>query len=167
MDIWAEILRVARRAPSPHNVQPWRVRPHPDGGADLHIEKRRTLPREDVTGSFIILTMGLFVEALSVLAANRSYELGYRLHQDLSAYTPDGIERAEGDLLPFARLSLRRRDDLPPSGFDDSLFLRRRTSRVTLRPEPVPGDDQGELRQEVRPRRALLRRQDTGGGRGH
>jgi hypothetical protein len=145
MSIWLEILRTAVHAPSPHNVQPWRVRLLPDGGADLFIEKRRTLPKEDVTGSFIILTMGLFIEALSVLAANRSQELTHQLHRELSAYTPDEIERAEGDLLPFARLSLTRRDGLPPSDFDDSLFLRRRTSRVSLLPRPVPAEDAGAL----------------------
>lgn len=138
MSTWEEILRTAVHAPSPHNVQPWRVRLLPGGEADLFIEKRRTLPKEDVTGSFIILTMGLFIEALSVLAANRSYELGYRLHRDPSAYTPEHIEREEGDLLPFARLSLTRREGPPRGGFDDSLFLKRRTSRVSLLPRPVP-----------------------------
>ena len=140
MDTWTEILQTAIHAPSPHNVQPWRVRLLADGEADLFIEKRRTLPKEDVTGSFIILTMGLFIEALAVLAANRSCELTYRLHQEPSAFTPEQIERAEGDLLTFARLRLRRVEGLRPSGFDDDLFLKRRTSRVTLRPDPVPGE---------------------------
>src|SRR5690242_3698257 len=106
MSIWLEILRTAVHAPSPHNVQPWRVRLLDDGAADLYIEKRRTLPKEDVTGSFIILTMGLFIEALAVSAANRSHELTHQLHRELSAFTPDQIERADGDLLPFARLTL-------------------------------------------------------------
>jgi hypothetical protein len=143
MDIWTEILQTARQAPSPHNVQPWRVRLLPDGEADLFIEKRRTLPREDVTGSFIILTMGLFIEALAVLAANRSYQLTYLLHREPSEYTPEHIARAEGDLLAFARLRLRWVAGLPPSGFDDALFLKRRTSRVTLSPDPVPAEAAG------------------------
>lgn len=138
MSIWLEILRTAVHAPSPHNVQPWRVRLLDDGAADLFIERRRTLPKEDVTGSFIILTMGLFIEALAVSAANRSHELTHQLQRELSAFTPDRIERADGDLLPFARLTLKRRDDLPPSGFEDSLLLKRRTSRVSLLPRPVP-----------------------------
>ncbi|MCA1615124.1 MAG: hypothetical protein LC800_13520 [Acidobacteria bacterium] len=140
MDTWIEILQTAVHAPSPHNVQPWRVRLLSDGEADLLMEKRRTLPKEDVTGSFIILTMGLFIEALAVLAANRSYELTYRLHHEPSAYTPEKIERAEGDLLTFARLRLRQVSGLRPSGFDDALFLKRRTSRVTLSPAPVPAE---------------------------
>lgn len=139
-DTWKEILRTALHAPSPHNVQPWRVRLLPGGEADLLMEKRRTLPKEDVTGSFIILTMGLFVEALSVLAANRSCELTYRLHREPSEFTPEHIERAEGDLLDFARLRLRPAADPRPSGYDDALFLKRRTSRVTLLPRPVPAE---------------------------
>lgn len=139
MDIWKEILKIAVLAPSPHNVQPWRIRILPDGDADLFIEKRRTLPKEDVTGSFIILTMGLFVEALAVLAANRSYGLSHRLHREPSMYTPEHIEAEEGDLIPFARLRLVR-GDRQGSGFDDALFTKRRTSRLTLKPHPVPAE---------------------------
>jgi nitroreductase len=71
MSIWKTLLETAIHTPSPHNVQPWRLRIVSDESADLLIEKRRTLPKEDLTGSFIILTMGLFIEALTILAANR------------------------------------------------------------------------------------------------
>ncbi len=75
MGVWEPLLQTAIHAPSPHNVQPWRVRILSDDSADLLIEKRRTLPKEDPTGSFIILTMGLFIEALRILAAYRSLQL--------------------------------------------------------------------------------------------
>ena len=58
MSVWETLLETAIHAPSPHNVQPWRVRILSEDRADLLIEKRRTLPKEDTTGSFIILTMG-------------------------------------------------------------------------------------------------------------
>jgi hypothetical protein len=178
MSIWKTLLEIAIHAPSPHNVQPWRVRILSDDRADLLIEKRRTLPKEDPTGSFIILTMGLFIEALRIVAANRSCELDYELYQAPSQFTPEHIARAEGELLPFARLSLTRRQEqeagageegtlrevtgesstptgLPGRGprppavpgkslleksYDDSLFLVRRTSRISLLPDPVPDD---------------------------
>jgi hypothetical protein len=38
-------------------------------------------PKKIQTGSFIILTMGLFIEALKILAANNSLELEYELFQ--------------------------------------------------------------------------------------
>src|ERR1041384_4096010 len=103
MDMWRTLLATAVHAPSPHNVQPWRIHVRSDTEADLLIEKRRTLPKEDVTGSFIILTMGLFIEALSLLAANRAHRLHYELYQAPSEYTPEAIERAATPLLPFAR----------------------------------------------------------------
>jgi hypothetical protein len=56
-DPWARLLDIGVLVPSPHNVQPWRLRRLDAARAELHIERRRTLPNEDVTGSFIILTM--------------------------------------------------------------------------------------------------------------
>lgn len=141
------LLETAIYAPSPHNVQPWRVRIHSDNQADLLIEKRRTLPKEDVTGSFIILTMGLFIEALSVLATNRSHKLSYRLFQPLSQYTPEAIEQAIDPLMPFARLDLES-DPSGSSTYPDSLFLQRRTSRISFSPEPI-SDESAEALSNV------------------
>jgi hypothetical protein len=165
MSVWKTLLKTAIHAPSPHNVQPWRVRILSDTGeaspvdaplsADLLIEKRRTLPKEDHTGSFIILTMGLFIEALAILAANRSLELHYELYQAPSQYTPEHIAKAAEELLPFAKLTLHRNlstDKIeggrmpadrmqdacaPPTQYDDSLFFTRRTSRISLLPTPL------------------------------
>ncbi len=123
--------------------------------ADLLIEKRRTLPKEDPTGSFIILTMGLFIEALTVLAANQALALEFELFQPPSQFTPEHIARVPDELLPFARLTLSRREhremttahrsasELSAKGnhYDEELFLTRRTSRISLLPKPVPPDD--------------------------
>jgi len=143
MGIWQKLLKTAIHAPSPHNVQPWRVRILSNNRAELLIEKRRTLPKEDHTGSFIILTMGLFIEALRVLAANGSLELHYELYQEPSQFTPEHIAEAEGELLPFASLLLSRNGGSAKepsmatttccdSKYDDLLFLTRRTSRISL-----------------------------------
>jgi hypothetical protein len=143
MSVWKTLLETAVHAPSPHNVQPWRVRIVSDERADLLIEKHRTLPKEDHTGSFIILTMGLFIEALSILAGNKSLKLSYELYQSPSEFTPEHIAKAENELLPFARLSLasseRTRD--ASARYDDSLFFTRRTSRISLLPQTVPDED--------------------------
>jgi hypothetical protein len=138
MNNWNSLLETAVRTPSPHNVQPWRLRPLSETEADLFIERRRTLPKEDTTGSFIVSTMGMFVEALKVLAANRSLGLAWELHHPPDWYAPE-ILRPTGDaLLPFARLRLAPLDaDEGADSYPDSLFLRRRTSRVSLLPRPV------------------------------
>ena len=149
MSIWRTLLETAIHAPSPHNVQPWRVRVRSELEADLLIEKRRTLPKEDVTGSFIILTMGLFIEALSILASNRSYRLRYELYQEPSQYTAEMIEKTEAELLPFARLSLEA-NSAKPSPYPDTLFLKRRTSRISLLPERVTDEAQHALSEMAR-----------------
>jgi hypothetical protein len=143
MSVWKTLLETAIHAPSPHNVQPWRVRIVSDERADLLIEKHRTLPKEDHTGSFIILTMGLFIEALSILAANKSLKLTYELYQSPSEFTPERIAKAESELLPFARLSLTSSERAHDASvqYDESLFFTRRTSRISLLPHPVPDQD--------------------------
>ena len=119
-------------------MQPWRVRILSDETAELLIEKRRTLPKEDTTGSFIILSMGLFIEALAIVAANSSLKLDFDLCQPASRFTPDHIARAEGELLPFARLQLREQP--ADSNFDNALFRKRRTSRISFTSQPVPNE---------------------------
>src|SRR3569832_692299 len=137
MSIWKTLLVSANYVPSPHNVQPWRLRVVSDESADLLIEKRRTLPKEDRTGSFIILTMGLFIEGLTILTANRSLELSYQLYSPLSQFTPQHIAEA-GELLPFARLTLGPGGEMHEC--DDSLFLTRRTSRTSYLSQPLPDE---------------------------
>jgi hypothetical protein len=157
MSVWKTLLETAIHAPSPHNVQPWRIRiisDAPDASsitsplqADLLIEKHRTLPKEDPTGSFIILTMGLFIEALSILAANRSLEMAYELYQPPSQFTPEHIAKAKEELLPFATLTLRQeRRGNGRACYEDALFLTRRTSRISLLPNPVPEEDARALK---------------------
>lgn len=136
MSIWKTLLETAIHTPSPHNVQPWRLHIVSDDSAELLIEKRRTLPKEDLTGSFIILTMGLFIEALTILAANRSLKLTYELYSPLSQYTPQHIAEAAVELLPFARLTLGPGEET--RDYDDSLFLTRRTSRTSYLAQPLP-----------------------------
>jgi len=142
--MWHDLLGTAIHAPSPHNVQPWRVRICSDSEADLFIEKRRTLPKEDVTGSFIILTMGLFIEALNFLARNRSCKLEFELYQEPSQFTAEIIGRSQAELLPFARLTLKASEE-GPSPYDDENFLTRRTSRISLLPRGVPDEAKSAL----------------------
>ncbi len=136
MSVWKTLLETAIHTPSPHNVQPWRLRILSDESADLLLERRRTLPKEDPTGSFIILTMGLFIEALTILAANRSLKLTYQLVSPLSQFTPEHIAKAAVELLPFAKLTLRASEET--CEYDDSLFITRRTSRTSYLSRSLP-----------------------------
>ncbi|HEV8431057.1 MAG TPA: hypothetical protein VGQ41_24350 [Pyrinomonadaceae bacterium] len=137
MSVWKKLLETAVYAPSPHNVQPWRLRILSDDTAELLIEKRRTLPKEDPTGSFIILSMGLFIEALTIVAGHSRLKLEFHFCQPASRFTPDEIAKTEGELLPFARLTLGGQIPQVQSEFDNALFHTRRTSRISYSSEPV------------------------------
>src|SRR5690349_13448155 len=93
MNDWRALLETAIQSPSPHNVQPWRVRIAGDHAAELWIEKRRTLPKEDVTGSFIILTMGMFLETLEIAAAHRGLAVDVTFVHPPDWYRADNLER--------------------------------------------------------------------------
>jgi hypothetical protein len=85
--------------------------------------------------------MGLFIEALTILAANNSLKLDFQLCQPASRFTPDEIAKTEGELLPFAKLRLSDIAGEPAdSKLDNSLFHKRRTSRIPFTSQPVPGE---------------------------
>jgi len=133
---WPALLETAVLAPSPHNVQPWRVRIEDEARAELLIEKGRTLPKEDVEGSFIVLTMGLLVEALRLAAAHRGLALDDETVADLDADSAANLQRRPAEFIPFARLTLRPDPAVRPE-VDLALFETRRTSRLSYGPEPV------------------------------
>src|SRR5437867_2008577 len=128
MSLWKALLETAVHAPSPHNVQPWRVRILSETEAELLIDSRRTLPKEDPTGSFIILTMGLFIEALRILAANQGVRLEHSMFHEPAWYAPAILSATKQTLFPFSRLQLIVDENLR-SEFAPSLFTKRRTSR--------------------------------------
>ena len=123
---WRDLVEVARWAPSPHNTQPWVVRPLDPERAELFLVRRRRLPDEDTTGCFVICAMGIFIEALRIAAANR----GMRLVAE-SQPTLDH----DRELIPFAQLSLA--PSAPRDEFTDASILERRTSRLPSLPEPL------------------------------
>jgi nitroreductase len=127
-DAWREILAVAISAPSPHNVQPWKIKIINQTEARVYIAKDRMLPREDTTGSFILSGMMMFVELMAIVAQNHGFQLAYSL-----------LERDEsGPLIPFADLRLTAGSE--PSDYPDELILKRRTSRLPYEHRAVPED---------------------------
>ncbi len=146
MEPWTSLLETAVHAPSPHNVQPWKICVVNDNQAELFIDSGRTLPKEDVTGSFIILTMGMFIEALSVVAASRGLQLEYELSHEPDWFAPAILNADKKSLLPFARLRLTAHDGVNTS-YDPNLFLRRRTSRISLLPTPIPDQSEWKLKE--------------------
>ncbi|HEY8225449.1 MAG TPA: hypothetical protein VIG25_09245 [Pyrinomonadaceae bacterium] len=145
MSVWPSLLESAIYSPSPHNVQPWRVRILNDTEADLFIDSARTLPKEDPTGSFIILTMGMFIEALRLLAAHRGLRLEHTEHHEPAWYAREIVTVSEQTFLPFARMRLVQ-DSSIRTPFNPDTFLKRRTSRISLKAEPIPKNVSEDLR---------------------
>jgi nitroreductase len=134
-----DALETAVQIPSPHNVQPWRIRLVSERKAERYIDGKRTLPKEDTTGSFILSTMVMFVEAIALLAVARGFSLEYELDHSAEWHAEAIIQEKQTDLLPFARLHLspcspRENQENP---YPESLFLKRRTSRISLLPTPI------------------------------
>ncbi|HZD87411.1 MAG TPA: hypothetical protein VE088_05345 [Gaiellaceae bacterium] len=134
--LWQELVDDARRAPSPHNTQAWLVEVEDDARASLRCRAERLLPVEDPDGRFLTAGMGIFVEALRVVAAAR----GLVLVDELAA--PSLTADATGDVL-VARLELGEAGETDPSGRD--LLLRRRTSRLPYDGRCAPEAALGEL----------------------
>ena len=126
--LWHKILETARYTPSPHNVQPWKIRIIDESKAELFIDQSRTLPEEDVTGCFILCAMGMFLEALRTVTLNEGKGFYYTL-----------IDSPNVSLKPFAHLFLKSEHPLVTS-YSNELFLKRQTSRLASRPQIIPVD---------------------------
>ncbi len=125
--IWREIVDVARWAPSPHNTQPWKLRPIDGERAELFMVSSRRLPDEDTTGCFLLCAMGIFIEAIRIVVANRGRGLV------VSRKEPLDISQ---ELIPFAELALVGASE--PDEFADSAILGRRTSRLARQSDSLP-----------------------------
>jgi hypothetical protein len=133
---WEALLDVARWAPSPHNIQPWRLRQRSDDEAELLCRPERLLPDTDPTGRFTMVGLGIFVETLAIAARAAGTELS--VEYDGTRLSPDTAEA-----IPFAQLRLvppAEREDLAPE-----LIRARRTSRLPYDGRPVPDGVLGEL----------------------
>lgn len=133
---WAELLDYARWAPSPHNIQPWKLRVVSDTEAELYYDPARLLPYTDPTSAFTIIGLGIFIESLRVAAAPLGLGLDVRpaeaLRLDYAATAPTW----------FARLRLRPGADPAP---DRELLKERRTARRAYDGRPVAAAVQQEM----------------------
>ncbi|MGH3664742.1 MAG: hypothetical protein ACRDU8_01395 [Egibacteraceae bacterium] len=143
--MWHDLAEYARRAPSPHNTQPARLRVVDDQRAEVLFLAARGLPVGDPEGRFTHLTFGIFVESLRIAAHARGHELevvyaGQPLYRDGQPAQP--VQKV-ADLRLHAR-------GAPVDDFDPELLLRRRTNRHPYDDRPVPDEVLAQLRAEAR-----------------
>lgn len=138
---WRDILEVAQRAPSPHNVQPWKVRITSEETCEVYIAVSRTLPKEDTTGSFIISGMVMYLETMRYAAQTYQHRLEYEVLLD----QPIG----DNGLQLFAKVAIKP-DALVVPVFDREVILRRRTSRLGYSLKPITKDSHALLQSVAR-----------------
>jgi len=131
---WNAVVSKAISSPSPHNVQPWKVQIVDEREAVLHLDLERTLPAEDVTGSFIISAMTIFLEAVEIAAQSLGFASTYQLLNDVESL-PD-VVRGRSGLLPFARIHLDPQSQATWSPLALAL-TNRVTSRLPYETSPV------------------------------
>lgn len=76
----SELLQLANLYPSPHNGQPIRIKRINDSSFDLYFEKSRGLQAADISFIFSFVSMGVFVEHLTLCAQALGHGFKYELN---------------------------------------------------------------------------------------
>ncbi|WP_336921237.1 hypothetical protein [Aquipuribacter sp. SD81] len=123
--LWRHLARVAARYPSPHNTQPMRLHVDSPERATLLFDRAAVLDAHPLGVLFGHVTVGVYLECLSVAA----HAVGHGLDVELEG-GPDATPVAAGEgLQPVARLRLVPLGSRVPD-LDPALLHRRRTSRL-------------------------------------
>ena len=117
------------------------------------MDLQRALPQEDVTGSFLISAMGLFLETLAIAAAHQHKKLSYVVSEDLPEI-PKRIRVAD-ELLPIAKMRLDDESNVK-SEFEIDLVIRRATARMAYEATPVPEESLRRLAEVAAARGAIF-----------
>jgi hypothetical protein len=134
-DVWERIADLARLAPTPHNTQPFRIRPRNDREADLLLESARLLPEEDHGNLYVLSAFGIFAVALERAALHLGRTLIVTPVQQLD---PGSLSLRSG-LLFLGQACITGECASEPQ---DIILESRRTSRlpyrdVALQPEAI------------------------------
>ncbi len=121
-DIRLDVLAYAILAPSPHNMQPWRIRLENNNAFSVFCDLERLLPHTDPPSRQITIGFGCFLELVRQAAAEKGYNA-------LIEPFPEGAPYPTLDERPIAHVSLVRDESVER----DPLFggvIDRRTNRL-------------------------------------
>ena len=125
---WIEILEIAKWCPTVHNLQPQKLRIISETEAHLYYDPKRLLPMGDPKSIFATVSMGIFIEHLSIAAGYFGYQVNLiEVFEDISVNQSD-------DTL-FAKLQLSERKI--KETIESSLITKRRTSRNNYDGMPI------------------------------
>ena len=120
--IWTELIDYARWCPSPHNVQPWKMKRVSNKEAHLYYDPLRIPAVVDDRSSFTTVGMGMFIECLDIAA--RSF--GYKV---IAEHTPEKqMDASAKKFKLFSKLYLIETNE--KVDFDRELIKQRKTSRL-------------------------------------
>jgi hypothetical protein len=129
--VWAAAAAYARWAPSPHNIQPWRLHLRSATECDVLCDPTRMLPVLDPTSAFTTIGMTMFVEYLGLAFA----PLGWQMH---ATYVDAPLDPHAAAPTLFAQLVITPGAASPePVSMDRELILRRQTSRLPYHGAPI------------------------------
>jgi hypothetical protein len=128
-ETWRNIINYARWSPSPHNVQPWKIKVISTTEADLYYDPSRLLPVVDPTSAFTIAGLGMFIESMNIAATSYGYKVMAQ-HSDEAA-----LDTESNGPKFFAKLKLVPAEK--QENIDPELLKKRRTSRQHYNAEVV------------------------------
>jgi hypothetical protein len=96
MGPWQELAELARLAPTPHNTQPFRIRPLNARVAQIVILRERMLPVEDTGNLYVLSSFGIFAETLECAGRHFGLEVTVTAYPDVE---PSAIERGSGPVV--------------------------------------------------------------------
>ena len=120
--IWTDLIEYARWCPSPHNVQPWKMKLVSNTEAHLYYDPARLPFIVDGTSSFTTAGMGMFIECLDISAR----PLGYKVVTEYE--TEKQMDASAKEFRLFAKLYLAETNE--KSNYDRELIIQRKTSRL-------------------------------------
>ena len=135
--MWKELLDYARWAPSPHNVQTWKVKLISATEAELFYDPKRLLPDEDPTGRFLMTGVGVFLEALTIASNAKGYAVNTK-------FLTNKLDSSQPGLTPLANLTLTPTQE--HDSLDRELIKQRRTSRLAYEKRLLDGRVVNELK---------------------
>src|SRR6266568_9541157 len=130
MQPWLDLHDYARWAPSPHNTQPWKIKPLSGSQAELYYDPRRLLTVEDAELRFMFVTVGIFHECLKIAARARGLDLELQ-------FVTNQINGDADEPQLLATLSLASTTE--PDPLDPELIKARRKSRLPYDGRPLTG----------------------------
>jgi hypothetical protein len=127
---WDGIAGLARCAPTPHNTQPFRIRPRGMADAELVLVADRLLPEEDHGNLYVASSFGIFASTME--RAGRHFGISVRT-SPVDSLDVGALTRRSGSVV----VGHARIEGACPREPADDLLAARRTSRLPYHDRPI------------------------------